>query len=373
MASSSGDDGGASSYEHLNNESSLFGLQLQISDLTRLQARISTKRTTPKDKDVRTAATVQRGDFEAVRRTILDRRMAQSIQDAVTSDPALIAANAKEEEIARRDRELARQLEEAEDSDDEVPDLPQPPFPESQTSVNTDMLARLAGLFVSESASKEISSGIRSLFRPLDQRPMPFRQALEAHECVICGDLKSHYEVTQVSCQHYYCRDCLRELFEKSYKDETLFPPRCCGKNINVLGNVSLFLPRELEDPYRLRKIEVATKDKTYCADPACAKFMVPDTIKHQFCRCDKCGKWTCSKCKRPAHDGMCPRDKDLAAMEALAKREGWKKCGSCERMIELDRGCNHMTYISTHAPENHKLTLNLDSIAATSSATSAV
>lgn len=48
--------------------------------------------------------------------------------------------------------------------------------------------------------------------------------------------------------------------------------------------------------------------------------------------------------CKQAGHTGDCAEDKAMEQTMELAKKEGWQKCPSCGRMVELNTGCNHMT-----------------------------
>jgi IBR domain, a half RING-finger domain len=146
-------------------------------------------------------------------------------------------------------------------------------------------------------------------------------------------------------CNHEYCGDCLEDLFETSLKDETLFPPRCCRQTIPVNSDeLALFVKKPIRDKYATRKIEVETVDRTYCSNADCAEFILPSTIVDKTAACAKCSSVTCSGCKRIAHPGPCPEDSTEEQTLELARNEGWRRCSTCNRMIELDTGCYHMT-----------------------------
>jgi len=161
--------------------------------------------------------------------------------------------------------------------------------------------------------------------------------------CVSCQVNKTVSEVTVVTCGHQYCGECLRALFEASFTDESLFPPRCCRQNISV-NNITSFLDVTLISQYEAKSIEFSTPNRTYCSLQTCSAFIRPDQITANVGTCRSCETRTCTTCKGAAHTGDCPDDPALQETLALAQREGWRRCGSCQRMVELDTGCNHMT-----------------------------
>jgi hypothetical protein len=51
-------------------------------------------------------------------------------------------------------------------------------------------------------------------------------------ECVSCDDHFSAERVWQAPCSHHYCIPCLEHLHRASMTDETLYPPRCCRREM---------------------------------------------------------------------------------------------------------------------------------------------
>lgn len=170
-------------------------------------------------------------------------------------------------------------------------------------------------------------------------------------ECLACMDAFRDSKLIRCPCSHDYCVDCLNDLFEKSLIDESLFPPRCCGQTI-PLDSTWAFVDDELLDKFKHRELEMATPNRTYCCMPACSTWIPPANIHHDLAVCPKpsCGAHTCVSCKEAMHRGSnCPKDEELLS---LASREGWKRCPSCRRVIELNTGCYHMSTFNMSANE---------------------
>lgn len=165
-------------------------------------------------------------------------------------------------------------------------------------------------------------------------------------DCAACGDSKQFFEVMELSCGHAYCRECVESLFLASFKDETLFPPRCCRRPL-IEQNIDIFLTREIRDTFREKEIEFATDDRTYCYYKRCSNFIPPNhcDLFQGYARCQKCPRLTCLECKQRYHAGAtCPVDKEKEVILDLAQQAGWQRCRRCQTMIELHTGCNHIT-----------------------------
>ncbi|KAL5381398.1 hypothetical protein DPSP01_007112 [Paraphaeosphaeria sporulosa] len=83
--------------------------------------------------------------------------------------------------------------------------------------------------------------------------------------CSACMEPYTRFDALELGCKredddtyHAYCRGCLVDLFETSFTDTTLFPPRCCGKYIPVSACVEL-LPLELVKRYKDKQLELAS------------------------------------------------------------------------------------------------------------------
>ncbi|EXF74349.1 IBR finger domain-containing protein [Colletotrichum fioriniae PJ7] len=152
--------------------------------------------------------------------------------------------------------------------------------------------------------------------------------------------------VAQLPCKHNYCRDCLRTLFELSLTDESLFPPRCCKLPIPVDGGFArVLLSPKLVGEFRAKEIEFSTPNRTYCHRPTCSIFIPKEFIRGDVGTCPQCQYQTCTMCKGAEHGNQdCAQDTSTQALLEVAAANGWQRCSSCRRIVELDHGCYHMT-----------------------------
>lgn len=167
--------------------------------------------------------------------------------------------------------------------------------------------------------------------------------AKRTYECHACHDEYHPLDIIQCSCTHEYCKDCLQTLFQASFTDETLFPPRCCRKNIPAKENEHV-LSAEIVAKFEEKKIEFETTNRTYCQSPTCSAFIPPSSVTGTVGTCPQCNKKTCTMCKGKPHKGECPNDPAIQALKDLATKNGWQTCHSCHRVVELGSGCYHMS-----------------------------
>jgi hypothetical protein len=177
----------------------------------------------------------------------------------------------------------------------------------------------------------------------------------ELEPCIVCQDLIQLTNTPAITCGHTYCGSCLRDLFSACLTDEALFPPRCCRQPID-LEAVKDFLTPELVEQFERKRVEFSTKDRTYCSNAQCSIFLDPweegfDAATNKA-TCSACRTITCTLCKAAAHDGDCPADTGLQQVLDTARENGWQRCPSCRRIIELDVGCHHITYVSLFPPD---------------------
>jgi hypothetical protein len=160
--------------------------------------------------------------------------------------------------------------------------------------------------------------------------------------CAACQEQIIFFDTARVPCGHKYCRDCLQDLFRASLTDESLFPPRCSRQPI-ASGGVRIFLTSELIEQYKRKKVEFVTSDRTYCSNPICSALMSLEKVINDVATYTDCGTKACTMCKTIAHTGDCPLDTALQQVLETANENGWQRCYSCRRIVELDHGCNHM------------------------------
>ncbi|RPB22511.1 hypothetical protein L211DRAFT_788652 [Terfezia boudieri ATCC MYA-4762] len=176
--------------------------------------------------------------------------------------------------------------------------------------------------------------------------------ATSAHDhrnlhCDVCTELLPDYEIVSLTCEHNYCRTCLRKTFLNTLSSLS-FPPRCCN-------TIPTTLVAEVLDDQELEKylhesvvydaIADSEKRRRNCARSTCGQVLLPGWIKDDVGLCLKCDGKTCMLCGEVAHlAGECPRDEATASLFKLAEGRRWQRCPRCGSVVELLQGCFHMT-----------------------------
>lgn len=275
-------------------------------------------------------------DIEARLTYEKDRRIAESITHAKLADLCAIDAIVKAEQQDREDRELAARLDAGRTNVSNKAANQSLPNYNVPIDDKTPTVSKLAGLWVSEDAGNTL--------HPQRTQDEGNENNTRNVECATCRDPKSYFETMDMPCGHTYCKDCLQQFFEMSFHDESLFPPRCCKKLIEI-KDVGIFLNRDLIEKFKEKEIEFNSDNRTYCVNKECSKFILPSTINNHIGHCQECNTNTCEFCKGEAHVAAdCPSDPGLQAVMDLAAVEGWQKCGRCKAVVELRLGCYHIT-----------------------------
>jgi hypothetical protein len=171
-----------------------------------------------------------------------------------------------------------------------------------------------------------------------------FEQApVQTFDCIICQDRFDADHALQLPCGHYYCDDDLNGLFHTAMTCEDAYPPRCC-QTVVEFDDIKPFLSPKLADEYESKKEELADTKPVYCHIKTCSTYISANSKVEDTATCPACSTETCILCKQAKHGGDCMEDEGAKQTLELAKEEGWQKCPSCERMVELHTGCNHMT-----------------------------
>ena len=278
-------------------EDEALALQLHFEEVELLRASLESSSERPQAQPDHDEAAPQdyQHQLKMAQQQASDARIAHKLAEAMEADSALLRKHIVDEARATLDEDLARRLAEQEDSEDDAP-------------------KDKAGL-----------------------------EDGDQNACVCCGDEEDSTSLVEAPCRHVYCNDCLKELFLKATKDESLFPPRCCRQNIPI-DAISNSLSTEELHRFRIASIEFNTTNRIYCANPRCGIFILPENVQADLARCQECGNFTCTICKQVKHEGDCPQDTAVQETIALADRENWRRCSNCQRMVELHVGCNHIT-----------------------------
>lgn len=324
----------------MDDETAELIIALQLQDVEDVKSKSKGKgREGEKLSDAELAIQFQRDEYEQAKASLCDRRIANSIHKAVLDDGAKIVVLASEENNATEDRELAQRL--SGQNPQTSPEL-------NDLTTDADALVRFRDFNGVDDSVDDRATTVdgSELDEPESSSWAPTRGAIksemEDQQCISCQETIA---VVKVSCQHLYCRDCIRHLFADATVDESLFPPRCCRQPIPV-SLVYHFLDSRLAIHFEEKAIEYETPNRTYCSNITCATFIEPGRIHGSIGTCPRpgCGRQTCVLCKRESHTGDCPSDDPFSDTMRLAQEQGWQRCQRCQNLVELGIGCNHIT-----------------------------
>lgn len=169
-------------------------------------------------------------------------------------------------------------------------------------------------------------------------------------ECLTCGsdDVPSAH-AAKLGCGHNMCNSCLKRIFRMSVQDPAHMPPRCCTDQHIPLQHVESLFDVRFKVLFNKKFDEYNTKNRIYCPNSKCGAWIRPShfhtTNGRKYASCPKCSTRACVLCGMKLHRSRdCPRDPEIARLVEQAEKEGWKRCYSCNAMVELKEGCNHMT-----------------------------
>jgi hypothetical protein len=272
---------------------------------------------------------------------LADYKIARSIARAVRDDAVALTIAAQEEVRVLEDRRMALRLGGHNENDDEtVRDQQARLHPvDSGRMEEQNMAAALAQLTLRE----HTDSGMILYFAGESSKSEMANEQPQL-ECAACMETNLLADMVEAPCtEHYYCKRCVIRLFEESVTDETLFPPRCCRTEI-PLSTVRDTLGFELAKCFLEKSIEHSDTSRTYCANPTCSQYIPPDHVRLSVGTCKICSTRTCTLCKKREHPGVCEDEEDQVL--ELARTEGWQRCAGCRTLVELQTGCNHITYV---------------------------
>ncbi|KAK6543415.1 hypothetical protein TWF694_000162 [Orbilia ellipsospora] len=187
--------------------------------------------------------------------------------------------------------------------------------------------------------------------RKLKGEPSPPPEPPKMVECVTCmSDDIPETEAAQLECGHAFCRECLVRLFELSLTDPAHMPPKCCQPTQHIpLHHVDKLLSTKTKILWNKKYQEYTTTNRRYCPTTDCGEWIRPKdftTVEGvEIGTCPRCKLKICGLCGLKEHGTEeCPKDEFFNQVRELGKELGWQRCYSCRAMVELERGCNHMT-----------------------------
>ena len=326
-------------------EAEIEALAFQLEEIHCYSEISKGKYAASKPPDSEVAFTILEREIQGHMSFLNDIKLAHSVAHAVDIDGPLIADLVHQDAQGQQDRQLALQL----DTDDQ-PHANAPLADDFgvRTLAQSPQSSMIAGLLfdytsaISE-ADEEAEIAGPSMTYSERQQEILDRLSSKETECCTCFDRFRPIDTIRTGCGDTYCKGCLKRVFTRASRDLTMFPPRCCREPI-PLSVVESSLSLEELDDFKLAEIEFSTVNKTYCANTECGRFIPPDRIRADRAGCPRCNTLTCSMCKNLHHTDDCSADLGLEATLTLAEQEGWRRCSSCRAMVELNRGCWHIT-----------------------------
>ncbi|KAL5604412.1 hypothetical protein BROUX41_002384 [Berkeleyomyces rouxiae] len=261
-------------------------------------------------------------ELQKAQRTLADRIVAESIGQATRTDSHLVRKHVREERLAQRDRELALELAKN-DGEGELSAVALDEVAESEDSdadgnTTPETLPTLDGTVDTDSEADELLVDVPA--------------SVPREPCISCLTDLPPDSLLYADCDHAYCAGCMRNLFRASFRDESLFPPRCCRKPLPTTHN--RFIGRRLGAEYAEKDREFSTPaaQRTYCHNTDCGVFIPHPPITAQAAArrtgaeagdvvtCTKCAHRTCVHCKNQEHQGAnCPPDETTLARTCSA------------------------------------------------------
>ncbi|KAI4694851.1 hypothetical protein J4E81_006454 [Alternaria sp. BMP 2799] len=322
----------------------LAALTLQLEELGVYSDSGKGKHPVNQPPDVDVAYGQFQAELQAHRDFLADQKLAQSMGAAVHSDSVIIGDLTSQDVQAHADRRFALELS---NNDPEI-EAPPPSVHENLQDEDHDWMStvseHIAATSVVEFSDDETEAGPPMSY--LERQADTIKRLSTEFKCCTCLDRIPSASMVKAECGDRYCVDCIKGLFMRSTKDESLYPPRCCKQPIPLDLVAKHMDPEELAT-FELAIVEYATNDKTYCSNHDCNAFVVPNNIEPGTNRavCPKCSTETCSLCKATSHGATdCPDDPALHQTRELAREMGWQTCYNCARVVQLRSGCNHMT-----------------------------
>ncbi|XP_074357992.1 E3 ubiquitin-protein ligase RSL1-like isoform X1 [Apium graveolens] len=187
--------------------------------------------------------------------------------------------------------------------------------------------------------------------------------------CVICLEDVDVCQIFSVDgCSHRYCFSCMKQHVKVKLLNAIL--PKCphdgCPSVLKLDSCQKFLTPKWIDImSERLTEAAIPVIEKIYCPYPRCSalmsrtgileytKSLYPDVHECGVRKCMKCHGLFCVNCKVPWHNNMTcyvfkknniSQHAEDVKLKTLAAHNRWRQCLKCNHMIELAKGCYHMT-----------------------------
>ncbi|QDS77994.1 hypothetical protein FKW77_002216 [Venturia effusa] len=309
----------------------IVAVSLQIEDVDQLSNIAEPPLNRPRDLDQARAA--YRAELELQLSILKDRKHARDITQALISDVPAIAFLLSQDRQIRDDQRLARQMSGLSVNNEDI-------------AIDEDALHLENAIVAQDITATGTESCDANPSNTVEQCQDDLTDDLSTQQkCAACFYTFPSHAMAALPCDHEYCIDCLKRLFTDATKDQSMFPPRCCRRQIPLTLISSSLSERELK-AFQEASVEFTTTNRLYCSNKSCGSFVPPSRYDRMSDRaeCAHCGRSTCIHCKGVPHSGGCPEDAAMKVTFDLAKDEGWQQCQGCSSLVELTVGCYHMS-----------------------------
>ncbi|USP80095.1 ariadne RING finger [Curvularia clavata] len=172
-----------------------------------------------------------------------DQKLAKSIGEAVQSDSRVIADISQQEAQASEDHCFAWELSQND------PKIETPPSHVGPLHAN--FLGRLsmvveAALAPSRNAVSDDETEAGPSMSPAERHADILNKFSIKSHCCACAEQYPQASLITLNCDDKYCINCIKGLFMRSTRDESLYPPRCCKKPIPLALIAKHMSPVEL-------------------------------------------------------------------------------------------------------------------------------
>lgn len=126
-------------------------------------------------------------------------------------------------------------------------------------------------------------------------------------DCIVCHCTEWTSEIYRTACGHHYCYKCINYCFDFALRDESMWPPQCCGKLWPNCSELEDVLEADTYDRVALKTMMLAVPMSQRDTCVGCSS-QIPDgyVTDEKEPLCTECDGTTCIGCKAPMHDGAC-------------------------------------------------------------------
>ena len=126
-------------------------------------------------------------------------------------------------------------------------------------------------------------------------------------DCIVCHCTEWTSEIYRMACGHHYCYKCINYCFDFALRDESMWPPQCCGKLWPNCSELEDVLEADTYDHVALKTMKLAVPMSQRDTCVGCSS-QIPDgyVTDEKEPLCTECDGTTCIGCKAPMHDGAC-------------------------------------------------------------------